>query len=139
MPQVKSLHFLRVKEETLKQNYVQSYRKVQQLTLLKQQLSKLNNINDKTKVFVFKQQSVVIRIIADIAQQFNVQVESIKFKEKYYIGKLCLCPILVNINGNYENLQVFTAVLLERFLLTGFQLARKQSNYFGCFNLVLIT
>lgn len=138
MPQVKSLHFLRVKEETLKQNYAQSYREVQQLTLLKQQLSKLDKINDKAKTFVFKQQSTVMHAIADIAQQFNIQVESIKFKEKYQIGKLYLYPILINFDGNHEDLQAFTAVLLEHFLLTGVQLTRKQNNYFGSFNLVLI-
>ncbi|MGD9152534.1 MAG: type 4a pilus biogenesis protein PilO [Gammaproteobacteria bacterium] len=138
MPRLESLHFMRAKEERLKQSYVQSYRKVQQLTLLKQQLGKLDKINNKAKTFVFRRQSIVMHTIADIAQQFNIQVESIKFKEKYQIGKLCLYPILINFDGNHEDLQAFTAVLSEHFLLTGVQLTRKQNNYFGCLNLVLI-
>lgn len=139
MPQLKSLHFLQAKEKMLKQNYALTYSKVQQLTLLKQQLDKLDKINNKTKAFIFKRQSIVVHAIADTAKQFNVQVEAIRFKEKYRIGELCLHPVLVDLAGDYGNLQAFATVLLGQFLFKELQLTKKQNNYFGSFNLVLIS
>ena len=135
MPQLEPLHFMRAKENKLKQNYLLTYRKIRQVTLLKQQLRKLNKINNKAEVYIFKQQSGVIHAVNEIAQQFNIQIKSIQFKDKYQFGQLSLCPILIGLTGGYENLQAFTFVLLKQFLLTGFRLSKKQNNYFGSYNL----
>ena len=67
-----------------------------------------------------------------------IQVQSIRFNPKYQIGQLNLRPILVNLTGNYSNLQTLIAALLSQFLLVEFQLTKEKNDYHSNLKLVLI-